>query len=76
MARKLFITLAVKNLPETRVFWSGLGFTFDEQFSDENSACMLINETACVMLLAEPFWKLSRRQIEGQRVEWASWEDG
>ena len=38
-------------------FFSGLGYTFNQQFTDEKAACMVISETIYVMLLTEPFFK-------------------
>lgn len=57
MATKTFINLAVKDLPETRNFFHALGFNFNEQFSNENGACMIISEESYVMLLQEVFFK-------------------
>jgi len=57
MATQMFVNLPVKDLKETRDFFSGLGFSYNPQFSDENAASMIINEDCFVMLLAEPFFK-------------------
>ncbi len=57
MATQLFINLAVKDLKKTMDFFSKLGFTFNMQFTDENAACMIINDEAFVMLLQESFFK-------------------
>lgn len=60
----LFPNLAVKNLAHTKAFWSALGFGFNPQFTDDNAACMVVNEHASVMLLAEPFFAgFTTRQI-------------
>ncbi len=52
----IFPNIPVKDLKKTRNFFSQLGFTFNEKFSDENAVCMKINETAYVMMLREPFF--------------------
>jgi predicted lactoylglutathione lyase len=60
----IFPNLAVKDLPRTVAFWSALGFSFNAQFSGETAACMIVNESASVMLLTEPFFKgFTTRQI-------------
>ncbi|WP_306522809.1 VOC family protein [Gemmatimonas sp.] len=64
MPRMIFPNLAVKNLAHTKAFWSALGFHFNPQFTDDNAACMVVNDHASVMLLAEPFFKgFTTRQI-------------
>lgn len=51
MSRLLFLNLPVADLPASRAFFDGLGFGFDEKFSDEQAACMIVSEQAYVMLL-------------------------
>jgi len=52
----LFVNLAVKDLPRTMEFFSALGFDYDRRFCDDNAACMIVNDRACVMLLKESFF--------------------
>ncbi|RVJ09418.1 VOC family protein, partial [Sinorhizobium medicae] len=42
--RMIFVNLPVKDLKTSRTFFSALGFTFNEQFSDETAACMVIDD--------------------------------
>jgi predicted lactoylglutathione lyase len=56
MSRMLFVNLPVQDLTKSTEFFARLGFTFNEQFTDENATCMVVNEQACVMLLAAPFF--------------------
>jgi uncharacterized protein len=63
-SRKLFVNLAVRDLRKSMDFFSRLAFTFNPQFTDENAACVIINDDASVMLLAEPFFKtFTRREL-------------
>jgi hypothetical protein len=62
MARKIFVNLAVRDLPKSMEFFSALGFTFNKQFTDDKAACMVISEEAYVMLLSEPFFKSFTRR--------------
>ncbi len=41
----LFVNLAVKDLAKTKTFFAALGFTFNPQFTDDNAACMVVNDT-------------------------------
>ena len=62
--RKMFVNLAVRDLKRSVDFFTKLGFTFNPKFTDENGTCMVVNEDAYVMLLAEPFFQtFTRRQI-------------
>lgn len=64
MPRMIFPNLAVKDLPRTKAFWAALGFQFNAQFTDDNAACLIVNDLASVMLLTEPFFKgFTARQI-------------
>ena len=57
MSNLIFVNLPVKNLSRTNAFFTALGFAFNPQFSDEKATCMIINDSAFVMLLSEPFFK-------------------
>ena len=47
----IFVNLAVSDLDRARAFYAGLGFSFDEQFSDENTASVVVSDAIVVMLL-------------------------
>ena len=57
MSTKIFVNLPVKDLTKSIEFFSKLGYSFNEQFSDENATSMIIAEDIVVMLLVEPFFK-------------------
>ena len=52
-SRLIFVNLPVKDLSATTDFFKGLGFGFDEKFTDETCACMVVSDQAYVMLLTE-----------------------
>jgi uncharacterized protein len=56
MSRMIFVNLPVQDLDRSVAFFRGLGFTFNEQFSDRNATCMEVSDQACVMLLVRPFF--------------------
>ncbi|MRG96264.1 VOC family protein [Polyangium spumosum] len=63
-SRMLFVNIAVKNLDRSVGFFTKLGFTFNQQFTDETATCMIVNEQACVMLLVESkFQGFTKKQI-------------
>ena len=51
MKRMLFINLPVTDLEATRTFYTGLGFATNEEFCDDESACIVISDTIFVMAL-------------------------
>jgi len=60
-SRKLFVNLAVPDLKRSMEFFGKLGFEFNPKFTDDKAACMIVNDEAFVMLLAEPFFKTFTR---------------
>jgi hypothetical protein len=56
MSRLIFVNLPVADLATSVEFFTGLGFTFNSQFTDEHATCMVISEQAFVMLLVRPFF--------------------
>jgi hypothetical protein len=57
MAKQIFVNLPVKDLKKSMDFFTKLGFTFNPQFTDDNAACMIIEENIYSMLLMEKFFK-------------------
>ncbi|MBY6414058.1 VOC family protein [Rhodococcus sp. BP-252] len=57
MARMLFANMPVKDVAATKNFFSTLGFEFNEVFSDENTASMVISDQATVMFLSDARFK-------------------
>jgi predicted lactoylglutathione lyase len=49
----LFVNLPVSSIEATKTFFSGLSFTFNPMFSDENAVCMPISPMASVMFLQQ-----------------------
>lgn len=55
--RKMFVNLAVKDLDRAKIFFASLGFSCNPQFTDQNSACLVLSDENYAMLLTEPFFK-------------------
>ena len=51
--RMIFVNLPVKNIEATRAFFAALGFSFNPDFSDDKTACMVIEENIFAMLMEE-----------------------
>ena len=57
MAMQTFVNLPVKDIAKATEFFTKLGFSFDEQFTDENATRMVVSDDTSVMLVVEPFFK-------------------
>ncbi|MEQ9188321.1 MAG: VOC family protein [Cryomorphaceae bacterium] len=57
MTRQIFINLHVKDLGKAKNFYTMLGFSINEQFSDETAACVVISDTIYAMLLTHDKFK-------------------
>jgi predicted lactoylglutathione lyase len=51
MMKMMFLNLPIANLQRSVEFFSGLGFTFNPQFTDHETTCMIINDNTFVMLV-------------------------
>jgi predicted lactoylglutathione lyase len=56
MPRNLYVNLPVKDLARSVDFFEALAFSFNPDFTDDNAACLVINERTGVMLLAEGYF--------------------
>lgn len=57
MISSLFLNMPIANLKRSVDFFSSLGFTFNPQFTDETSTCMLIGPNNFAMLCEEEKFK-------------------
>jgi predicted lactoylglutathione lyase len=55
--KSIYVNLPVKNLATTRKFWTALGFSFNEQFSDDKAACLVLKtDVICAMLITHEYF--------------------
>ena len=52
----IFVNLPVNDLDASKKFYTELGYTLNEQFSDDKAASVVISETIVAMLLTKPFY--------------------
>ena len=57
MSTRIFVNLPVKDLDRSVAFFTRLGYTFNQQFTDDSATCMVISEDIFVMLLVEERFK-------------------
>ncbi|MDN3692692.1 VOC family protein [Chryseobacterium tructae] len=55
---QVYINLPVKDVQKTRAFWTTLGFSINEQFSDDKAVCVVMKEDHIyTMFLKEEFFQ-------------------
>lgn len=57
MATMIFVNLPVKDLQRSIDFFTHLGYTINQHFTNEKAACLVISDTIYAMLLTEPFFQ-------------------
>jgi predicted lactoylglutathione lyase len=63
-SRKMFVNLPVEDLDRSVAFFTALGLTFDERFTDDEATCLIIGDDAFVMLLVrERFEEFTTKAI-------------
>jgi predicted lactoylglutathione lyase len=56
VARSIFINLPVQDLAKSRAFYTGLGFSINQQFSNDQATSIVVTDNILVMLLARSFF--------------------
>lgn len=57
MINQVFINLAVKDLERSKAFFTSLGFSIDDQFSDDTAAGIIFSDAIYAMLITEEKFK-------------------
>ncbi|MEH6780175.1 MAG: VOC family protein [Rhodoglobus sp.] len=55
MSRIIFPNIAVSDLEKAKAFYTALGFPINEDFTDENAACAVVDDNIFLMLLSPSF---------------------
>ncbi|MFC9874048.1 VOC family protein [Nocardia salmonicida] len=62
--KMIFINLPVADLDRSKSFYEALGWKVNEDFTDQNASCIVIDDNICLMLLTKPFFStFSKRPI-------------
>lgn len=57
MLREIFVNLPIRNMARSQAFFKALGLSFNQQFTNEQGACLEIAPSIYAMLLVEPFFQ-------------------
>lgn len=67
-AEQIYVNLPVKDLDKSIDFFKSLGFEFDQQFTDEKAACLVLGDNIFAMLLVESFFqRFTNKEIPDTR---------
>ena len=56
MATDIFVNLTTTGLPRAKEFFQGLGWSINPLFTDENAACVVIDEHIYLMVLTREYF--------------------
>lgn len=56
MSTEIFVNLTTTDLPRAKEFYQGLGWTINPHFTDDNAACIVIDEHIYLMVLTREFF--------------------
>ncbi|MEU7139011.1 VOC family protein [Nocardia sp. NPDC046473] len=63
-SRMIFLNLPVAELNRSKDFYEALGWKVNQEFCDDNAACIVIDDNICLMLLTRQFFTtFSKRQL-------------
>ena len=57
MATSIFVNLPVQDLQRSINFFTNLGYSFNQQFTDDKAGCLVISDTIYAMLLKHEYFK-------------------
>ncbi|MFE3442254.1 VOC family protein [Nocardia sp. NPDC059180] len=55
-SKMIFVNLPVTDLPRSKNFYEALGWKVNQDFTDENASCIVIDDNICLMLLTREYF--------------------
>ncbi|WP_040788337.1 VOC family protein [Nocardia paucivorans] len=63
-SKMIFINLPVTDLARSKGFYESLGWKVNDDFTDDNAACIVVDDNICLMLLTREFFStFSKRPV-------------
>ncbi|UGT71461.1 glyoxalase/bleomycin resistance/extradiol dioxygenase family protein [Nocardia gipuzkoensis] len=63
-SKMIFINLPVADLNRSKAFYEALGWKVNQEFTDDNAACIVVDDNICLMLLIKDFFTtFSKRPV-------------
>ena len=57
MNTQIYVNLPIRDMAQSKAFFSSLGYSFNPQFTNDQGACMVVSDSIYVMLLVEEFFQ-------------------
>jgi predicted lactoylglutathione lyase len=57
MHKQIFVNLPIKDMARSQAFFRALGYEFDDHFTNDKGAALVLGENLYAMLLVEDFFK-------------------
>lgn len=74
MHKQIFVNLAVADIAKSQAFFKALGYSFNPDFTGEQSACLVLGENLSAMLMAREFFAtFTRKPIADAKTSTAGW---
>ncbi len=54
---QIYVNLPVKDIQKTKEFWTNVGFSINEQITDDKAVCVIMSDNIQVMFLEEEFFQ-------------------
>lgn len=54
---QIYVNLPVKDVQKTKEFWRKVGFSINEQITDEKAVCVMMNDNIQIMFLQEDYFQ-------------------
>ena len=70
MPKAIYLNLIVEDLKRAKMFFEALGYSFNEQFTNDEAAAMVISETINVMLhTQESIKRFTRKELVDSKTQ-------
>ncbi len=56
-ANQIYVSLPVKDIEQTKTFWTNIGFAVNEQITDERAVCIVMSDNIFVMFITEDYFQ-------------------
>jgi uncharacterized protein len=56
-ANQIYVSLPVKNIEQTKTFWTNIGFAVNEKITDERAVCIVMSDNIFVMFITEDYFQ-------------------
>ncbi|KIA60588.1 VOC family protein [Nocardia vulneris] len=68
-SRMIFLNFPVADLDRSKKFYEALGWKVNQEFTDDNAACIVIYDNICIMLLTRQFFTTFCRRPVAETTE-------